>query len=253
MIYIYAIRIDFKSVSRLNYGPAATRNYGIDNTAGEWLVFLDSDDELEHNALDIFRKSIKDYSYAKMIVGGHASVDKSGESHYRGVKASKNNVKSSEELFKGYLLNKTVTPSNGATAMHRDIFNNRRFPEAFRNSEDIPIFAFAFANFPCAFVEESINKVYKHKDSLRHNIIYAYQVGTGLVNVVFDERYLPDHLQKHRKAYSARRLLSLFRTFYLAGEKQISRNYFLGALSSDWRVIFKISYCLKALKCFFPN
>lgn len=37
----------------VNSGPGAARNIGIKNSTGEWLLFLDSDDSLAHNALEI--------------------------------------------------------------------------------------------------------------------------------------------------------------------------------------------------------
>ena len=136
----------FYSVSRHNSGLAATRNYGIQHTRGTWLIFLDSDDEFEAGALANLRATITAHPDARMVVGGHISVTDDGKSKHRCVNACKNSRATQEELFKGYLLDKTVTPSNGATAMHRHIFNNILYREEVRNSEDITIFAYAFAS-----------------------------------------------------------------------------------------------------------
>ncbi|WP_400224824.1 glycosyltransferase family 2 protein [Methanomethylophilus alvi] len=42
----------FKLLKQPNSGPASARNLGIDNAAGEYICFVDSDDILEENALE---------------------------------------------------------------------------------------------------------------------------------------------------------------------------------------------------------
>ena len=41
-----------KIVSKLNGGRSSARNYGIDNSSGEYLLFVDADDELEIEAIE---------------------------------------------------------------------------------------------------------------------------------------------------------------------------------------------------------
>ncbi len=243
----------FRSVTRTNSGLAATRNYGVDHTTGQWLIFLDSDDEFEANALETLRHVIQQHPKARMIVGGHQSIEPNGAVRYRGLNAERCNQMSGEQLFTGYLFSKTVTPSNGATAMHRELFAHTRYPEQFRSSEDIAVFAHIFANYPCAFVDKAINRVHKHADSMRHNITYSDQVGTQLIDTVFERGNIPDSLQKYKKSFAAQRCLSLFRTLYLAGEKARAKHYYKQAIGYHWPVIFKLSYTKKALLCLFGN
>ena len=239
----------FRSVKRSNHGPAATRNYGIAHTTGHWLIFLDSDDELVPENLAILREKIGAQPDVRLIVGGHMAVEPDGCERYRGVDAERCATMTSEQLFSGYLLEKSVTASNGSTIMHRDVFHLITFPEAFRNSEDIPVFATALANFPCAFIDKALVRVHKHTDSLRHNLDHADAVSTQLIDVVFDPAKIPDHLQIYKKPFAAQRCLSLFRTFYLAGDKERARYYYREALAYHWPVIFNLSYTKKALRC----
>ncbi|WP_211828585.1 glycosyltransferase family 2 protein [Kistimonas asteriae] len=235
----------FDAVTRENSGPAAVRNFGINNTTGEWLIFLDADDELMPDALDNLRRFISEHDTVRIIVGGHMVADADGSERYRGVKTLPTDP---GDCLVGYLLKKTITPSNGATAMHRSIFQHCRYPEQFRNSEDIPVFAYALTNFESAALDKPLNRIHKHSDSLRHNLKYANDIGTRLIEEVFREDLIPAHLQKYKRIYAGQRCLSLFRTFYLAGQKQPALKYYREALGYDWRALFKISYTKKAIR-----
>lgn len=52
-----------------NRGVSFARNKGIDVSSGEWLVFLDADDELLPCALSIFEKLIKKCSHCNFLAG----------------------------------------------------------------------------------------------------------------------------------------------------------------------------------------
>lgn len=238
----------FRSVTRNNSGPSATRNYGIRNTSGRWLIFLDSDDELEPDALPRLREAIRRHPGARMIVCGHTSVWANGNERYQGVDLKCAKL-SREELFVAYLLKKAVAPSPSATAMRRDVFEGTAFPEMFRTGEDIPVFAHVFANHPCAFVDEPISRMHKHADSLRHNLRHVEAAGTRVVDAVFDPANVPPGFQKYKKAFAARRCLTLFRTFFIAGDRQRALRYYREALRRDRMTLLNFSHTRKALRC----
>ena len=45
-----------------NQGAATARNKGIELASSEWIMFLDADDELKHNAVDMLYREATDYS-----------------------------------------------------------------------------------------------------------------------------------------------------------------------------------------------
>ncbi len=49
----------FKSYSRENKGVSYTRNEGIEKSSSEWIMFIDADDWIEKDALEVFKKAIE--------------------------------------------------------------------------------------------------------------------------------------------------------------------------------------------------
>jgi glycosyltransferase involved in cell wall biosynthesis len=235
----------FRSLRQNNGGPSAARNTGIANTGGEFLIFLDADDQLEFDGLEIFRKALADYPGADMVVAGHCAVNRDGT-----VRKHKGSIVPRDPLDRlaAYLLHKKLALSNGATLMRRKIFDHYRYPEQFRAAEDIPLFAYALANFEVVSVPEVVLRVNKHEDSLRHDLDHAAAVGMELVEEIFDTGRLPPPLQRIKKSYKARRALSLFRTFYRAGEFSRARRYYRIALTTAPLMALRWHHAKRALR-----
>lgn len=228
-----------------NAGPAVVRNRGIDESRGTFLVFLDADDELVDGSLVLLLDHISANPETRMVIAGHLSVHQGGKESLHMPP-----VLSRDPLLRlrGYLLDKTLAVSNGACAMHREVFNVGRYPEAFRNAEDIPVFAQVLGRFPCSRLEVPMARIHKHGDSLRHNVAYGLQVGERLVGELFDTGRLPDSAQVLRRAFTAQRYLSLFRNAMLSGDKEQAQQLYWQAIRADWRALLRWSYTRKAIR-----
>lgn len=240
---------NFRVISKENGGLASVRNRGIVEACADYLIFLDADDELEEKALVYIEEHIEKNPTSKMIVGGYTSVWPREERR----KVSLPTHLPSDPLrrVKGYLIDKTVSLANGATVMHRVIFDKGLYPEHFRNAEDLPVFAQALGNYECTILKQSIALIHKHSDSLRHNVVYDKEVGLGLVDEIFKSNRLPDEFDVLRNEFVAQRALSLFRGYYTAGLNKDAKAMYKEALKADFKSIFKWSYTRKAIKLVF--
>lgn len=235
----------FRIISKANGGLATVRNLGIKEAKGRYLVFLDADDEMASGALAALTEHIQSNPATRMVIGGFWSVTVDGKHRLRQAPVI---PRTARERVSGYLIKKTIVVSNGACAMHREVFAPGNYPESFRSAEDIPVFAQVLARFPCTALDQPLALIYKHPTSLRHNLKFAYETGLALVDEVFDPIRMPAELQDLKRSFTAQRCASLFRTFYSAGERQASLGFYRKALQADWRLITNWSYTRKALK-----
>lgn len=238
----------FRSIRKSNGGLASVRNLGITEALGTFLVFLDADDELAPGGIDALVSHIESTPESRLVIGAHWSVFPDGRKSLHTPKALPEGARA---RVRGYLLDKTISISNGACAMHREVFQPGNYPEQFRNSEDIPVFAQVLARYPCSVLECPVALIHKHDDSLRHNVQHAHSVGLKLVEEMFATTRLPDELHDLRREYTAQRCLSLFRTFMAVGESETAKGYYREAVRTNWKVLFNLSYTRKALRLLF--
>lgn len=238
----------FRVLRKTNGGLSSVRNRGIAETEGCFLIFLDADDEMAPGALAALTQHVADHPDSRLVIGAHWSVFADGKRSLQSVKPL---PATPRQRVHGYLLDKTVSISNGACAMHRDVFAPGNYPEHLRNVEDIPVFAQVLARFPCSVLSQPLALIYKHADSMRHDLTQSLAAGTEMVNDVFSPARMPQELHDLREAFLVQRCLSLFRDCYVGGEYKMARKFYFRALRADWRTLMRWSYTRKAARLLF--
>jgi glycosyltransferase involved in cell wall biosynthesis len=235
----------FRAIRKENGGLSSVRNRGISEARGNYLMFLDADDEMAPSAMTQIEQHLELHPWTKMVIGGHYSVWKDGK---RRLHLPANLPETPPERLRGYLFSKHIVLTNGACVLHREVFNRGLYPEQFRSAEDIPVFAQILANYPCTILKQPLAMIHKHADSLRHQFVHAKAGGVALVDEVFSLQRLGPEFQCLKDRYYAQRCLSLFRSAYLANDVGAAKEYFFIAVRKDWTILLKWSYLSKLLR-----
>ena len=230
-------------IDQANAGLSAVRNRGAQEARGDYLIYLDADDELLPDALAQLRVALADGSRPAMLIGGHLSIHANGREKLHEQPAL---AASRASNFLRYL-RKEMAISNGGVAMRRDVVLVTPYDISLRHGEDIPVFALILATHDCRAINVPLVKIYKHDDSMRHNVATAQNAKLRLPAVLFDNPALPSSLQRFRREFFARSALSLFRSCYRAGEYADAVRVWRLALQSSPQLALQPKILIKIL------
>lgn len=120
-------------IPQQNGGPSAARNTGIRNAKGEWIVFLDADDELTEGALKYFSEITKQYSDADIIdCGGYI---RSGDKLTLRYHPLEGKVQNPLRAF----YYRAISPGCGHSIFRTSFVNKHPYDERIRRFEDCDI------------------------------------------------------------------------------------------------------------------
>lgn len=229
-------------ISQENAGAAAARNHGVRLSRGKYLLMLDADDELLPGSLALLKAAVDQHPEAGLILGSSVSVFEDGRERKR--VASIVDEMPAKSLIRRYLLEKRIAISHGCTLFRRDVLEACPYPENIRSGEDLAVFAYALIAAPVVRLEQTIARIYKHADSLRHQ--RKDENPEIIVDSVFAR--LPASCSELKPIYFAQRLLSLFRAAVLNGETEKARRLYWNALKVSPRQALRLTYLRKAFR-----
>lgn len=138
---VQLIREHFKDpririIHQENAGVSAARNRGIDEARGEWVAFLDGDDEWHPEYLSIMRCAIEKFPQAVMISSAGLIHNADGRLSYRIANKYMNRI-----IMVDYFENPSVFSHTSSTVVNRKIANQTNlFPKGMKCLEDFAFF-----------------------------------------------------------------------------------------------------------------
>ena len=114
-----------------NGGPSKARNTGVKNAKGEWILFLDADDEMLSGALDFFSKKIQKHTDVDMFLG--EVIVNNGKAEHLAIEYKEGVV---SNPFKSHVLGRLFQCS-GTTVYRKSIVEKYPFDERVRRYEDL--------------------------------------------------------------------------------------------------------------------
>ena len=215
-----------KQDSRIKYiwqensgGPAKPKNTGIKNSKGEFLAFLDSDDEwlpekLEKQ-LELFEKNKR-----LGIVGCNCwnihTNQKNKKIEYK-IKITKN-----KENIISNILGKCFINTSSSIIISRFVFDDIGFyDERFKIADDWDLYIRILEKYNFDFVEEPLLNYYIHNENISGN--------SGAIKAAKDGIYiLEKHIEKYNNNLLAKsKILRYIGTYYMINNKKLTaRKYF---------------------------
>ncbi len=152
-----------------NKGLGMARNLGLKIAKGEYLVFLDSDDYLSENAVEIFHsRMIVDHS--DMAIGKHVDIYDDGTINDKFSAWINDGVVTNDDVFRKMGDDNRYTVSVWGKMFKRDLFEGVEFP-TLKCGEDLWIFPYIIDKCKCiSVVDEICYFYYQRVDSIVHQL-----------------------------------------------------------------------------------
>jgi glycosyltransferase involved in cell wall biosynthesis len=233
-----------------NMGHCAANNKGISLASGKYCYFLDADDEMLEDALARFEQSIQEHGEVPLFFGGYISVKENGEET---VNIGTSIDSTPYAALKAYLSKKVTGIQHGSVVVHRTVFDQLTYPEGVKNNTDIAFLGQVLSRYQAIGIKTPVVKIHAHPDRVRSNSKLIVSVGLSVVDSLFDPERMPPELMPLKELYRRRRMLSIFRVLYKAGDYEGCRCYYMQAVKGSPALLLELRYLRKYCLSFFQK
>lgn len=222
-----------------NRGPSAARNQGIRMAAGEWIAFLDADDQWTKDKIAEQTELLKRYPELHLIAGDMAEIGHRDELLTRSV-LDKHRLLNKFQTLAGRplplalsaLIEKNFIPTGTVLVRRDSLFEAGLFNEAIRFGEDLELWAKIAARHPIACMPEVLMLRRQHGQNATQMTGLLLQ---DLVEVARSlKRSIPDAMQEQGIDPSrlvAHNLNDLGYWYFSQADYAKAREVFLSSLS----------------------
>jgi glycosyltransferase involved in cell wall biosynthesis len=225
-----------------NAGPGAARNRGIELAAGDWIGFLDSDDELLPGAVALVRAAIARDPEAGFLCGGRLErVNGGGERMLLGRPVPDDRRRAMES----FLITGRRSLGVGAVLARRDVARRTGFPPELPFAEDNVFFARALGSTKTIALTEPLYRYFLEPARVTERSHWRDFSVERMVDLMFDPAIVSPAVQPLKPRALAAAWLSVFRDLHRLGRDRDARVYYKRAfarapgLALRWRYLRK--------------
>ena len=176
-----------------NQGVSASRNYGIELSNGKYLFFLDADDIIYNNCLDVLYKGFIQFPHANIICGNYLYI-------------TKDNKYTASNHLKGYVSNNykeiytnTISLRVGVLLFKKEVFANQKFCDYISVHEDTQLWLKLLNNNIIAYIPTIVHEYHTEYSELSIKPIdikkeFAYYINLNENLEKYEKRILGNNL-----------------------------------------------------------
>ncbi len=175
---VQALSADIIYFKQENRGPSAARNQGIKLAKGDWIAFLDADDQWVQNKIETQLGNLERYPELRLLTADMTEIDKHGQVLTKSALAKHNLFDGFQRLNGGpipnaltALLEKNFIPPSTVLVFREILFETGLFNENIRFGEDLELWAKIAAKYPINCLPESLALRRLHGNNATQNIL----------------------------------------------------------------------------------
>ena len=167
------VKVDtrFKYFTKVNGGASSARNFGLDNVTGDYITFIDADDWVDENHLEVLINNIKDNN-SDMAVSSIKKFDMSNNFHFRMYSNQEKYLLNYNKLNREEFLvifPKLILANNSykiavSKLFKKELVSDIRFDESIIYGEDLEFFFKLYLNINSISYADEVTYIYRLHD-----------------------------------------------------------------------------------------